>query len=186
MEITQTLFVTERQEWREWLVKHYKTEKDIWLIYYREQAGGQRISYNDAVEEALCFGWIDSTVKNLDDERYAQRFSVRNPKTGYSQTNKERLCRLTAEGKVIPEVLATLGEILNEKFEIPPDILEALQANGEAWKNFQNFSGAYQRIRIGFIDGARKRPEEFQKRLKYFLKMTEQNKKFGYDIESFF
>ena len=165
---------------------HYQAEKEIWLIYYRKQTGKLRISYNDAVEEALCFGWIDSTVKNLDAERIAQRFSPRRPKSGYSQANKERLLWLIARGKVRKDVLATLGGISQEKLEIPADILRALKANEQAWRNFQRYSGSYQRIRVVFVDGARKRPVEFQKRLRHLIRMTEQNKQFGFGIEKYF
>ena len=73
-----------------------------------------------------------------------------------------------------------------EKIEIPPDILRVIKANKQAWKNFQKYSAAYQRIRIAYIDGARRRPEEFNKRLKYFIKMTEKNKQFGFGIQEYF
>ncbi len=186
MKITQILHVSNRKAWRAWLKQHHKTEKEIWLVYYRKQTMKPRISYNDAVEEALCFGWIDSTVKNLDTERFAQKFSPRKPKSGYSQPNKERLQRLVKQRKVVKNVLATLDDILVEQFEIPIDILHALESNEQAWKNFQSYSGPYQRIRIAFIDTARSRPEEFRKRLKHFLRMTEQNKQFGFGIETYF
>jgi len=180
MEITKTLHITNRKDWRKWLRGHYKTEKEIWLVYPRKGTGKPRIAYNDAVEEALCFGWIDSTVKALDKEHTAQRFSPRKPKSKYSPANKERLRKLVKQRKVIKEVRETLGDILEEKFEIPKDILKAIKENREAWKNFRKFSDAYKRIRIGFIDGARKRPEEFKKRLRYFIKMTEKNKQYGF------
>ncbi len=180
MEITKTLYITNRKDWRKWLRGHYKTEKEVWLIYPRKRTGRPRIGYNDAVEEALCFGWIDSIVKTLDQERTVQRFSPRKPKSAYSPANKERLRRLVKQRKVIKEVRDTLDDFSEEKFEIPKDILEAIQANKEAWKNFQKFSDAYKRIRIGFIDGARKRPAEFQKRLRYFIQMTEKNKQYGF------
>ena len=70
------LYVTNRKEWRGWLKRHYKSKKDIWLVYYKKRTGKPRISYNDAVEEALCFGWIDSIVRTLDDDKFAQRFSA--------------------------------------------------------------------------------------------------------------
>lgn len=156
-------------------------------MYYKQHTGKPRIPYNDAVEEALCFGWIDSIVKSIDEDRYAQRFSVRNPKTPYSQANKERLRNLIKQGKVVEEVLATLGNLEEEPFEIPQDILEAVQANEKAWKNFQAFSESYIRVRIAFIDGARKRPAEFEKRLRYFIRMTEKNKQFGFGgIEKYY
>ncbi len=81
---------------------------------------------------------------------------------------------------MIKDVRETLGYLFEEKFQIPADILEALQENEQVWQNFQKFSAAYQRIRIGFIEGARNRPEEFQKRLRYFIKMTEKNKQYGF------
>ena len=180
MKITKTLHVTNRKDWRKWLRDHYKTGKEIWLVYYKRGTGKPRISYNDTVEEALCFGWIDSIVKTLDEERTAQRFSPRRPKSKYSPANKERLRKLVKQRKVIKEVRETLGAISEEKFEIPKDILNAIKANKEARKNFQKFSDAYKRIRIGFIEGARNRPDEFQKRLRYFIKMTEKNKQYGF------
>lgn len=180
MKITKTLHVTNRKDWRKWLREHYKTEKEIWLVYYKKETGKRRIEYNAAVEEALCFGWIDSTVKSLDKDRTAQRFSPRRPKSPYSPANKERLRKLLKQRKVIKEVRETLGDLSEEKFEIPEDVLEEIKANKEAWKYFQKFSDAYKRIRIGFIEGARKRPQEFRKRLRYFIKMTEKNKQYGF------
>ena len=88
MEIAQTLYVTNRDDWRAWLEKNSHSEKEVWLVYYRKEAEKPRIPYNDAVEEALCFGWIDSINKKLDEERNVQRFSPRRPKSEYSQTNK--------------------------------------------------------------------------------------------------
>jgi uncharacterized protein YdeI (YjbR/CyaY-like superfamily) len=180
MEITKTLYITDRKAWRAWLKKNYQTEKEIWLVYPKKATGEPRIAYNDAVEEALCFGWIDSLVKKLDDGHTVQRFSPRKPNAGYSQANIERLRALAAQKKVIKEVAETLGDILNEEFVIPPGILKAIKANRRAWENFQKFSDPYKRIRIAFIDGARNRPAEFQKRLRYFIEMTEKNKMFGF------
>jgi uncharacterized protein YdeI (YjbR/CyaY-like superfamily) len=112
---------------------------------------------------------------------------VRNPKTPYSQANKERLRKLVKQGKVSKAVVATLENILEETFEIPPDIINAIKANPKAWKNFQGLSESYIRIRIAFIDSARKRPDEFKKRLRYFIEMTEKNKRFGFGgIEKYY
>ncbi len=180
MNITKTLYVVKGADWRKWLKDNHKTEKEIWLVYPKQGTGQPRIEYNDAVEEALCFGWIDSLVKRLDEGHTVQRFSPRKPKAKYSQANVERLRALMAEKKVVKEVAETLGDVLNQEFVIPPDILKAIKANKEAWKNFQKFSDLYKRIRVAFIDGARKRPEEFQKRLRYFIEMTEKNKMFGF------
>jgi len=181
MKIGKSLYVSDRKKWRAWLRQHYKTEKEIWLVYYKKGTGKPRIEYNDAVEEALCFGWIDSIIRTIDEKRFAQRFSPRRPGSKYSPANKERLRSLLKKKKVIKEVSDTLGDdLLQDKFVMPDDILAEIQANEEAWKNFQEFSEAYKRIRIGFIDGARNRPAEFRKRLAYFIKMTEQNKQFGF------
>jgi uncharacterized protein YdeI (YjbR/CyaY-like superfamily) len=186
MELTNTLYVTNRDDWRNWLEEHYSEESEIWLVYYRKETGKPRIPYNEAVEEALCFGWIDSIVRNIDQERFAQRFTPRKSTSKYSQTNKERLKKLIEGGKVIPEVLATLENVDLEAFDYPDDIMDALQKNEQTWENFQSYSGSYQRIRIAYIDGARDRPGEYEKRLKHLLKMTEQNKQFGYGIEDYY
>jgi uncharacterized protein YdeI (YjbR/CyaY-like superfamily) len=180
MEISQTIYVTQRKDWRAWLKKHHKTEREIWLVYPKKATGKPRIEYNDAVEEALCFGWIDSIVKKWDEESTVQRFSPRKPRAKYSQANIERLRALVAGKKVIQEVADSVKDILNEEFVIPPDILKAVKANRQAWKNFQRFSDSYKRIRIAFIDGARKREAEFKKRLRHFIEMTEKNQMFGF------
>ena len=84
------------------------------------------------------------------------------------------------QGKVIPSVLAKIEGILNEEFVVPPDILEAIRANKQAWENYQRFSPGYRRIRVAYIEGARRRPAEFEKRLNHFLRMTEENRQFGF------
>jgi uncharacterized protein YdeI (YjbR/CyaY-like superfamily) len=184
---SKLLHLSNRGEWRAWLKRNYKTKDEIWLVYAKKHTGMSRISYNDAVEEALCFGWIDSTVRSIDEDRFAQRFSVRKSKSNYSQTNKERLKTLVKEGKVMKEVLESLPDISDDDFEIPHDILEAIQSNHQAWKNIQEFSQSYIRIRIAYIDSARKRPDEFKKRLAHFIKKSEHNKQFGHGgIEKFF
>lgn len=186
MEITRTLRAADREAWRAWLAEHHRTAKEVWLVYPRKHTGKPRIPYNDAVEEALCFGWIDSTQKALDDDHTAQRYSPRRPGVAYSQPNRERLRRLVAQGKVLPEVRESVREMLDEPFVVPPDLAEALRGNAKAWEHFQRFPEAYQRIRIAYLDDARDRPEEFDKRLRHFLRMTEQGKQFGYGIESFY
>ena len=186
-ETGKTLYVTNRNAWRAWLAENYNKEKEVWLLFPKKASGKPRILYNDAVEEALCFGWIDSKVKRVDENSYAQRFSPRNPKSKYSQANKERLRELVRRNLVLREVQATLGEVLAEEFTVPQDILKEIKADKTAWKNFQKFSPEYQRIRIAFIEGARNRPAEFSKRLKYFIEMTAKNKQFGFGgIEKYY
>jgi uncharacterized protein YdeI (YjbR/CyaY-like superfamily) len=177
-----TLSVSSRKEWRSWLKQRYTSEPVVWLVYYKKHSGKPRISYNDAVEEALCFGWIDSTLNTLDENRFAQRFSPRKPRSAYSQANKERLRALAKRRKLMPEILALAQEILAEEddFQIPVDILSAIKKNPRAWRFFQRYSPAYVRIRISFVEKARKRPQEFRKRLRYLLQMTEKGKQFGF------
>jgi uncharacterized protein YdeI (YjbR/CyaY-like superfamily) len=179
MNITRKLYVSNRKAWRAWLKKNHKTKNEIWLVYYNLKSGKKRIPYNDAVEEALCFGWIDSTVKKIDRHSFAQRFSKRNPKSSWSEMNKERARRLIAAKKMTPAGLALLGNAHLDDFKVPADILRALKKDKETWKNFQKFPEGYKRIRIGFIHASRNRPDFFKKRLAYFLKMTKQNKMFG-------
>ncbi|MEE9912844.1 MAG: YdeI/OmpD-associated family protein [Deltaproteobacteria bacterium] len=184
---TKLLYVMDRKEWRAWLTKHHKSDRDVWLVYYKKHTGKPRIPYNDAVEEALCFGWIDSTARSIDGDRFAQRFTPRRPGSPYSQANKERLRKLVKEGKVIKDVLSALGNVLDEPFAVPPDILAAVKADQNAWRNFESFSPAYIRMRIAYIDGARKRPAEFEKRLRHFIAMTGKNRLFGFGgIEKYY
>ncbi len=174
------LYFADRGSWRAWLSENHDKAKEAWLIYPKKTSGKQRIPYNDAVEEALCFGWIDSNAKRIDEHNYAQRFTPRNPGSKYSEANKQRLRALIKQGMVIPSVRATLEDSLDEEFVVPLDILKELQSNRLAWENYQRFSTEYKRIRIGYIEGARKRPMEFKKRLKHFVTMTEKNKQYGY------
>lgn len=191
MKLGKTLYVADRKAWRSWLAKHHDTEKEIWLVYYRKNSRKPRIPYNDAVEEALCYGWIDSTVKSLDKDRFAQRFTPRKSGSKLSEANKERIRRLIKQNKMTAAGLATVQHVLEisltkqsgkaryTRFAIAPDILQVLKADKQTWENFKKFTASYKRIRMGWIEDARKRPQEFRKRLKYFLKMTAQNKRFG-------
>jgi uncharacterized protein YdeI (YjbR/CyaY-like superfamily) len=161
------------------------------LIYYRKQTGKPRISYNDSVEVALCYGWIDSTVKLMDNNRTVQRFSPRRKKSELSEMNKERVRKLIKSGEMTPKGLEIIKHHFEEdvkskntnfafkEFKIPTDILDELKADPIVWHNFEQFPDHYKIIRTGWIDGARKRPEEFKKRLKYFINMTRKNKMYG-------
>ena len=187
MDIGKTLYVPDRKAWREWLAANFNTEKEIWLIYPAKGSGQPRLEYNEAVEEALSFGWIDSTFKRLDDHTSAQRFSPRKPDSRYSQANKERLKWLLKQGMVHPSILDSVEKVLQTEFVFPQYILEAIKENQKAWENYQNFSEAYRRIRIAYIDGARNRPDEFKKRLSNFIKKSAQNKLIGFGgIEKYY
>lgn len=190
MDITKTLHVKSRREWRVWLSRHYKTEKEIWLIFYRKGSGKPRISHNDAVEEALCYGWIDSTVRGLDEEKFTQRFSARSKTSALSQMNRERIRSLIARGKMTRAGLDAVAHAFNpkrdrpSKFTIAPDILRALKANKDAWKNLKAFPESYKRIRIAYIESRRRRGRDvFLKSLNHFIKMTARNRRCGFARE---
>ena len=187
MNVGKTLYVTNRKQWRSWLSRNHKKEKEIWLIYYKKNSGKPRIPYNDSVEEALCYGWIDSIAKPRNSESWVQRFSPRKPKSVLSPMNKERVLRLIKAKKITRAGLeiirhhlgGTLNSSASKTISFPKDILSELKSDSIVWNNFQKFPASYKRIRIGWIDGSRKRPEEFKKRLKYFISMTAKNKRFG-------
>ena len=184
MEVGKTLYVTDRKQWRSWLVKNHQKEKEIWLIYYRKSSDKKRIPYNDAVEEALCYGWIDGIVKGIDEETFSQRFTPRRSDSTLSQMNKERIYRLIEQKKMTSKGLTAVKHVFdnsskNQKCIIKADILKSLKEDKITWENFQKFPESYKRIRIEWIEGARTRPEQFKKRLEYFLKMTAKNKKYG-------
>lgn len=187
MEIGKMLYVTTRRQWRSWLARHYKTEPEIWLIYYRKDSGKPRISYDDAVLEALAYGWIDSIEKSLDGERFVQRFSPRKKTSAFSQMNRERVRELIKEGKMTPAGLSAIAHAFDpvhdkdDEFTIPPGILKALQANPDAWRNFRKFPESYQRIRVSYIE-SRKRHSTgmYRKALAHFVRVTAQNKRIGF------
>jgi len=187
MKIGETLYVTKRSKWRSWLAKNHNVKKEIWLIYYRKATGKPRISYDNAVLEALAYGWIDSTAKGIDEERFAQRFSPRRKTSVLSQMNKERIRELIKEGKMTKIGLKALEHVYDpktdrpEKFTVPEGILKAIKKNKDAWKNFQKFPEDYKRIRVSYIE-SRKRHSTgmYQKALKHFVKKTSEGKKIGF------
>ncbi len=113
MEIGETIYVTTRDEFRKWLIPNHKVKKEIWLIQYRKATRKPSINYVEAVEEAICFGWIDGLEKSMDAERYALRFSPRRPKSNWTNTNKDRARKMIAERRMMAAGRATL----------PPDVL---------------------------------------------------------------
>lgn len=190
MQITETLYIHKVSHWRSWLKKNHRAKREIWLVYYKKHSSKPRISYNDAVDEAMCFGWIDSTVKTLDHDRYCQRFSPRKKGSPCSELNKHRAIRLIKEKRMTPAGLESLegtfgggaklhkGRIKHvEPFKVPVYVRKALE-KANAWKNFQKFPLPYKRIRVGWITATRK-PDVRKTRLDYFVKMTAQNKRFG-------
>jgi uncharacterized protein YdeI (YjbR/CyaY-like superfamily) len=178
MEIGETVDPKTRGAWRAWLRRHHASKREVWLVLYTKASGKQSVLYNDAVEEALCFGWIDSVVKKLGADTRAQRFTPRRRGSPLSEMNKERVRRLIEQRRMTKAGLDAAGG-LDEAFRVPADILRALKKDPETWRNFQRFPESYKRIRVGWIDNSRNRPDFFERRLRYFLRMTKQNKRFG-------
>ncbi|MDR0939248.1 MAG: YdeI/OmpD-associated family protein [Mediterranea sp.] len=165
-----------RSDWRKWLMDNFDTSKEIWFVFHLKSSDKKSISYNDAVEEALCFEWIDSTIKSLDKARKIQRFTPRNAKSTYSQSNKERLKYLLENKMVHQRFEDKIRKVLSIPFIFPDDIIGRLKEDSIVWENYQHFSDAYKRIRIAYIEAAKIRPEEYEKRLKHFINKTRENK----------
>jgi len=163
---------TNRAEWRRWLSEHFRTESEVWFVFPTLASGQESISYNDAVEEALCFGWIDGRAGTLDSTHSLRRFTPRRKGSSYSRPNIERLIWLEEQGMIHPSVRDSVLPIINEPFVFPKDILSEIRKSPAAWENYQKFSEPYRRIRVAYIDAARSRPEEFSKRLSSFIEKT--------------
>ena len=180
MEVGEKLDVRTRAEWRRWLARNHARERQIWLVYHAKASGRSSLAYNDAVDEAICFGWIDSTVKKLGPHSRVQRFTPRRKGSPLSEMNKARARRLVREGRMTPAGRAALGSALRrEPLVVAPDVRRSLRAEPGAWARFDKLPVAYKRIRLGFIEGARGRPQIFGTRLRYFVRMTAQGKRYG-------
>ncbi len=165
-----------RKQWRDWLSAHFEDEKEIWFVFPTISSKEVGVSYNDAVEEALCFGWIDGVAGTLDDKHQLRRFTPRRKGSGYSRLNIERLIHLSSEGMIHPKIQKDVEKIINKPFVFPKDIINKIKKDELAWQNYQGFTDSYKRIRIAYIDSARNRPIEFKKRLNSFINKTRENK----------
>jgi uncharacterized protein YdeI (YjbR/CyaY-like superfamily) len=181
------LHVTTREEWRAWLDAHHATDKEIWLVSYKRHTGKLRVAYDDAVEEALCFGWIDSLVRRLDDERMAQKFTPRKAGSGWSPSNVARFQRLVAAGRMTaaglahePTVKTKLAPVDNrvagDLASLPAAIARGLKRNPAAWKNFLAMTHTQRGLYVRFIDAA-KREETRARRLADVISRLEKNQK---------
>ena len=112
MKMLQTLYVSTREDWRAWLAEHHASATEVWLIYPKKASGRPRIAYGDAVEEAICFGWIDSLLQRIDDESYAQKFTPRRNVKKWSQVNKQSLRRMIKTDRMTPAGMAVIGDAL--------------------------------------------------------------------------
>ena len=170
------VFFSSREDWRGWLAEHFETEDEVWFVFPTVSSGEDGVSYNDAVEEALCFGWIDGRAGTLDETHHIRRFTPRRPGSPYSQPNIERLRLLDGRGMIHPKVRASVLPVIEAPFVYPADIMAEIEKNEDAKRNYESFSEPYRRIRIAYIEAARRRPEEFRKRLDSFIEKTAQGK----------
>ncbi|BAY36859.1 hypothetical protein NIES2111_11920 [Nostoc sp. NIES-2111] len=181
----QTFHATNRQEWREWLERNYQSAIGVWLVYYKVKSGKPSIRYSEAVKEALCFGWIDSKVKSLDEESYMQIFTPRKPKSVWSKLNKQYIQELIEQGLMTEAGLAkivaaqqdgswtTLDAI--EALMIPDDLQQALAANATASRYFAGLSNSTKKNILSWIASA-KRPETRLRRIEQTIDAVAQNK----------
>jgi uncharacterized protein YdeI (YjbR/CyaY-like superfamily) len=179
MEIENLLPVTNRQELRDWLEENSTTERYCWVVVSVKEKQGALL-YLDAVEEALCFGWIDGTKKKFSDTELAQRLSPRKKKSNWTELNKERVRRLKKLGLMKEQGLSALPDMRPESFQIDPEILARLKEDAQVYRNFLAFPELYRRIRIDNIQGYKDyEPEIFTKRLDKFIKNTRENNMYG-------
>lgn len=172
----QELTFNTRNQFRRWLEANHKNEEGVWLVYYKKKTGISSISYDEAVEEALCFGWIDSKVQAIDDLRYRQIFTPRRPRSVWSDLNKKRVQMLIDAGLMMPAGLKAVEEGkksgmwdkaygTRKVVRMPKDLNDALMENPQAMENFKQFAKSYRYTYIRWVDNA-KRPETREKRIR--------------------
>lgn len=175
-----------RTSWRSWLQENHQSKDGVWLVYFKRHTGKPTVSYVDAVEEALCFGWIDGQIRSLDDERYRQRFTPRKPSSNWSVINIDRAKKMIKEGKMTDwgrqvyrkGIKANRIIPSSKNFSIPKDIKKELIGNKKAWAYFQNMAPSAQLAFVYWVDTA-KTDETRQKRIIKTIEQLAKNKKFG-------
>lgn len=175
---------TSRAEWRAWLERHHTRTEGVWLVSWKKETGRPRVEYDEAVEEALCFGWIDSKGNKLDEERSMLWFAPRKSGTGWARTNKERVARLLAAGLIAPAGLAKIEAAQRdgswnaldsvEALEVPPDLAEALAGQGEARRHFDAFPPSVRKGILQWILTAKK-PETRARRIEETARLAAEN-----------
>lgn len=171
------------REWRKWLEKHHASSPGIWLVFYKGHTGVKSIPYEDSVREALCFGWIDSLIRRLDDDRYARKFTPRKPASKWSDINRKLWAELKTAGRLTPAGLAaapTDNTYPQRQAipELPAYIAKALKAKPQVWRFFQGLAPTYRRPFVGWIHSA-KRPETREKRIREAIALLAAGKKLG-------
>jgi len=176
------LEVRNRQQWRTWLGKHQASSPGVWLVFYKDHAEVKSVPYEDSVREALCFGWIDSLIKRLDDDRYARKFTPRQPASKWSAINRKRWRDLKAAGLLTAAGLAAAPTDSTYTPQAIPDlpsyIANALKGNPKAWSFFQELAPTYRRHFVGWIHTA-KRPDTREKRMRESIALLAAGKKLG-------
>ena len=184
MDITEVFYPTHRTEWRAWLETHHRTKTEVWIQTYLKASGYPSVSYDELVEECLCFGWIDGAVKKYDELSKVQRITPRRKKTFLSELNRQRVWKLQRLGLMTPAGIEPIHDQIgspDDPLDIPDWVLTQLQADARVWETFQRFPHNYQRLKIGWIAEIRgdSRREEAKKRLDYLIKMTGLGKMYG-------
>jgi uncharacterized protein YdeI (YjbR/CyaY-like superfamily) len=156
---------------------NHSTESEVWIVS-DESSEQPSITYLDSVEEAICFGWIDGIAKRISGTEKAQRFTPRRARSNWTELNKERARRLLRLGLMMDAGERILPD-LSAKFEIASDILAAIKVEQKAWEFFQELPELYIRVRVGYIEEARKQPDEFNRRLQNFVSKTSTRKMYG-------
>jgi uncharacterized protein YdeI (YjbR/CyaY-like superfamily) len=183
MDSAEMVYCATREEWRAWLEENHDKNKGIWLIYYKKGSGRPRVPYDDAVEEALCFGWIDSTVKRIDEGKYAQRFTPRKPDSGWSEVNMRRMERLIKESRMTGAGLAKYRDPAAHRsttrdldYVTPPGFMEALEKDPKALEYFNKLPPSQTKLYFRWINGA-KMDETKQKRIAESVELLAQGRK---------
>ena len=179
----KTLEVRDGKEWRGWLGKYHATSPGVWLVFHKDHSGIKSIPYEESVREALCFGWVDSLIKRLDDRRYARKFTPRKPASKWSASNRKRWTELKAAGKLAPAGLAAAPTEntyapLPDVPELPAYVAAALKRNPKAWSFFQELAPSQRRLYVRWIDYA-KREETRQKRICEAIALLQKGQKLG-------
>lgn len=186
MNINEKVYMKDREHWRKWLLKYHRVKKDVWLVYYKKHTGLSSISYTDAVEEAICFGWIDGQIKSINNRQYTQRYSPRTSKSAWSTINIGRARKMIKQCKMTPWGLQVYQEGIKSKrrvpssndFSVPVYLKAALSRNKRAWRNFQKFAPSARLAYVYWITTA-KTAETRQKRIELTIENIVRNRKFG-------
>lgn len=177
-----TLDLRSRQEWRSWLAAHHHCVSEIWLVFHKQHTGVACITYADSVEEALCYGWVDSLIKRIDADRFARKFTPRKAGSRWSDLNRRRYADLAARGRLAEPGLARppthRGYDPPSPSRLPDYIEQRLKRNKRAWANFNELAPSYRRHYIAWIDSA-KREATRQKRLREAVALLAAGKKLG-------